>query len=133
MKTIYSILSVMIILALTACSNDPFVGEWVTSNDTDGNTVFYIKSDGTMAIITDADDGYAKISGSWTRVSDSENTIKVKFDANTIELDFDNPLIEVIMQQVIQEYADAEATLILSEDGNSLLHKSTGDKAFVKK
>lgn len=133
MKTIYLILSVMIILALAACSNDPFVGEWVPSNDTDGNTVIYIKSDGTMALITDADDGYAKISGTWTRLSDSENTIKAKFDANTIELDFDNPLEEMIMQQVLEESATVESSFVLSENGNYLENKENRAKAFVRK
>ncbi|MDE6553949.1 MAG: hypothetical protein K2K98_13480 [Muribaculaceae bacterium] len=133
MKTIFSILSVILLLTLSACSGDPFVGEWMPSNDTSGTSVTEINSDGTVAMIIDAEDGYGKISGSWNRVSDSENTIMIKFDENTIELDVENPLIAMLMQQALEAMASEDAKFVLSEDGDRLINESDSSKSFVRK
>lgn len=135
MKTIYSILSVIFLMTLSACSSDPFVGEWMPENDTSGNSIIKISSDGTMSMITDAEDGYARIDGTWMRVSGNENSIELRLDMNTMELDFDNPLHELLMRQIFEEYATLiiDASFVLSDDGNSLNHSIDGSKAFVRK
>ena len=134
MKTIYSILSVIFLMTLSACSSDPFVGEWMPANDTSGTSVTEIKSDGTITMIIDADDGYGKISGSWNRVADSENTIIVKFDDNTIKLDVENPLVAMFMQQGMELLADeGDMRFVLSDDGDRLINESDSSKSFVRK
>ena len=133
-KTFCSLLSAIILLALSACSNDPFVGRWMPENDTSGTSYLELNSDGTMAMITDADDGYAKISGSWTRASDSENSVKLRLDMNTMELDFDNPLNELLVRQILEEYATSiiDASFVLSSDSKSLNYSEDATKAFVR-
>lgn len=133
MKTIYSILSVIFLMTLSACSSEPFVGEWMPANNTSGTSVTEIKSDGTVVLIIDADDGYGKIRGSWNRVSETENTIVVKFEENTIELDVDNPLVGMIMQQALEALASEDARFVLSEDGNRLKNESDSSKSLVRK
>ena len=133
-KTFCSLLSAIILLALSACSNDPFVGRWMPANDTSGTSYLELNSDGTMAMITDADDGYAKISGSWERVSDSDNSVKLRLDMNTMELDFDNPLNELLVRQIFEEYATSiiDASFVLSSDSKSLNYSDDATKAFVR-
>lgn len=115
---------------LTSCSNSPWVGEWSSLGDANGNTVLIINSNGTVDMITDAEDGYIKLSGTWT---ETENILNVIFDSDTIEVDLDNQIMEELTTQALIEFAGKRLQLCLSDDEESLLSTYNHEKAFVRK
>lgn len=124
-KILSSILFVVALL-LTSCSSDPIVGEWAPDNDTSGNSVTRINSDGTVKFYGDASDGSYSMNGKWSRVEGDERSINVTYDPSTMKINLDNPLAEEIMRIGLNEMASHTLTLTLSEDGERLYGGGNG-------
>ncbi len=130
-KSVLYFVSTLIFVVLAACSqSSPYVGEWSSLGDTNGNTTLMINSNGTVDLITDAEDGYIKVSGTWSEI---DNILNLIFDSDTIEVDLDNPIMKEMMTLTLIEFAGQRQELVLSEDGSALLNKATNAKAFVRK
>lgn len=125
-KTFLSSFILVVAILLAACSSNPFVGEWAPDNDTSGNGVIRINSNGTAKSYGVTDEGTYSIQGKWSNVEGKDNAIQVTYDASTIEVNLDNPFAAEIVRTALKEMASKTLTLTISDDGEKLYGGGNG-------
>lgn len=130
-KTFLSSIILIMVMLFTACSNDPFVGDWGPNNDPSGS-IFSFDSDGTAEFYGngDAGDGFYSMKGTWSHVEGNDNSIKVNYDPSTMQIDLKNPLEAVIVEEVLKKMASTTLSFTISEDGERL--DGGGNGYFVR-
>ena len=129
-KTFLSSIIFIMAMLFTACSNDPFVGEWVPDNDSSGGSVTSINSDGTAEFYGDSSAGHYSIKGKWSHVDGNDNSIKVKYNPSTIQINLKNPLEAVVVEALLKEMGSNTISFTISEDGERL--DGGGNGHFVR-
>ncbi len=133
MKVILKYLAVVFTAVLAvSCSSSPWVGKWVPDNDQSGESILQFNEDGTAEFIGNADDGSYYISGNYT-VEEGENVVlTIKYDASTKQSNNDNPLAEMMILRMLDEMAQHELKLTLSDDEEMLIGDTPGKGGFVR-